>query len=150
MNSNQKSKAKSLPNPWSEGCPSRQVVELIGNKWALLVMPLLKGGKKRNGDLMRRIEGISQKMLTQTLRELENNGLVHRVVFDSVPPHVEYSLTQLGESLGRTLKHLDVWVVSNTAAIVAARKKSLAQANPKVLIAQTVKLLRTAQQPKHL
>jgi DNA-binding HxlR family transcriptional regulator len=120
MNSNQKSKAKSLPNPWSEGCPSRQVVELIGNKWALLVMPL------------------------------ENNGLVHRVVFDSVPPHVEYSLTQLGESLGRTLKHLDVWVVSNTAAIVAARKKSLAQANPKVLIAQTVKLLRTAQQPKHL
>lgn len=80
---------------------------------------------------MRRIEGISQKMLTQTLRELESNGLVHRVVFESVPPHVEYSLTPLGESLGRTLKHLDVWVISNTAAIVAARKKNLARANPK-------------------
>jgi DNA-binding HxlR family transcriptional regulator len=120
-----KNKGKIItPNPWSLSCPSRHVLDLIGNKWALLVLPLLKAGTMRNGELMRQIEGISQKMLTQTLRELETSGLVHREVFDTVPPHVEYSLTPLGESLGQALKGLDAWVMSNTAAVVSAQDKA--------------------------
>jgi DNA-binding HxlR family transcriptional regulator len=109
------------------GCPSRKVVELIGNKWSLLVMPLLRTGPRRNGDLMREIEGISQKMLTQTLRELEFNGLISRTVFESVPPHVEYELTGLGRSLGEVMKALDSWIVDNTAAVVSAQTKAMKQ-----------------------
>jgi DNA-binding HxlR family transcriptional regulator len=101
------------PNPLHLACPSRRLIELIGDKWALLVMPALKDGPKRNGELIRLIEGISQKMLTQTLRALEEAGLVERQVFEVVPPHVEYRLTPLGRSLGETLKGLDRWMEAN-------------------------------------
>ena len=66
-------------NVYAEACPSRAILELIADKWTLLILPALRKGPMRNGDLMRMIEGVSQKMLTQTLRELERNGLVARI-----------------------------------------------------------------------
>jgi DNA-binding HxlR family transcriptional regulator len=107
------SSAAPAPNPLHLACPSRKLIELIGDKWALLVMPALKDGPKRNCELMRLVEGVSQKMLTQTLRQLEEAGLVRRNVFDVVPPHVEYELTELGRSLGQALKGLDRWMEMN-------------------------------------
>lgn len=86
---------------------------MLGSKWVLLLMPLLREGPKRNGALMRAIPDISQKMLTQTLRELESRGLVLRRDLQTVPPHVEYELTGLGKSLAKTIAHLDEWVVQN-------------------------------------
>ena len=78
-------------------------------------------GVRRNGALKRRIGGISQKMLTQTLRALEANGFVARQDFQTVPPHVEYELTTLGVSLAETVRHLDDWVRSNYAQVAQAR-----------------------------
>ena len=81
-----------IPDPWAAACPSREVLAMIGDKWALLLMPKLAGGPKRNGELVRALQGISQKMLTQTLRDMERNGLVTRRDFHEVPPRVEYEL----------------------------------------------------------
>lgn len=108
-------------NPWDAGCPSRQILSLIADKWVLLVLPLLTQGPLRNGDLLRRVEGISQKMLTQTLRDLEQHGLVGRVDHGEVPPRVDYHLTALGASLAETLGTLDQWVVEHFPAVTAAR-----------------------------
>lgn len=107
---------------WNAGCPSRRVLELIANKWALLVIPLLRGKPRRNNELLRQVGGISQKMLTQTLRDLELNGLVLREDRQTVPPHVEYRLSPLGLSLSRTLIAVDRWAEANHAQIDAARR----------------------------
>lgn len=110
-----------LADPWNSACPSREVLAIIGDKWALLLMPVLAEGPKRNGDLMRRLGGVSQKMLTQTLRDLERNGIVVRHDFQEVPPRVEYQLTPLGVSLGRVVGALDQWVIDNFHAVERAR-----------------------------
>ncbi|RTQ37261.1 transcriptional regulator [Variovorax gossypii] len=107
---------------WSAGCPSRRVLELIANKWALLLIPLLRGKPQRNNELLRKVGGISQKMLTQTLRDLELNGLVLREDHQTVPPHVEYRLSPIGLSLSRTLIAVDRWAEANHAQIDAARQ----------------------------
>jgi len=112
---------------WNAGCPSRRVLELIANKWALLVIPLLRGKPQRNNELMRKVGGISQKMLTQTLRDLELNGLVLRDDRQTVPPHVEYRLSALGLSLSRTLMAVDRWAESNHAAIDRAQEEARAR-----------------------
>lgn len=109
------------PDPWSAACPSREVLAMIGDKWALLLMPKLADGPKRNGELMRALEGVSQKMLTQTLRDMERNGLVTRRDFQEVPPRVEYQLTPLGRSLGKVVAALDRWVIDNYRAVERAR-----------------------------
>lgn len=96
-----------------ETCPSRLVLSRIAGKWPLLVIDALGDGAMRNGALLRRISGVSQKMLTETLRELEGLNLVERTVFERVPPHVEYRLTPLGESLRNTVALLDRWVEGN-------------------------------------
>ena len=88
---------------YSLACPSRKALELVGSKWALLIFPALAAGPMRNSALLRKIEGISQKMLTQTLKELERNGLVTRCNLETAAPHVEYELSPLGESLSDTL-----------------------------------------------
>lgn len=107
-------KQKVVPgNPRAEQCPSREVIELLASKWVLLLIPLLRGGAMRNGELMRGIEGISQKMLTQTLRQLEQRRLIVRRVHNEVPPHVEYELSALGKSLAKAIGELDSWVVRN-------------------------------------
>ncbi len=112
-----------LPNPWSAGCPSRQLLGLLADKWVLLLVPLLQQGPQRNGDLLRGAEGISQKMLTQTLRALEQHGLLVRRDYGEVPPRVDYTLTPLGASLSRTLAVLDEWVVANFSEVDAARRR---------------------------
>jgi len=87
------------PNPWNRKCPSRGVVDLLASKWVLLLIPLLEKGPLRNAELLRLVDGISQKMLTETLRELEAYGLVGRHDYQTVPPKVDYRLTELGKSL---------------------------------------------------
>ena len=96
-----------------ETCPSRLVLSRVAAKWPLLVIDALGGGAMRNGALLRRITGVSQKMLTETLRELEGLNLVERTILDRVPPHVEYQLTPLGESLRVVVAGLDRWVEGN-------------------------------------
>lgn len=108
-------------NVYAEACPSRAILELIADKWTLLILPALRKGPMRNGDLMRLIEGVSQKMLTQTLRELERNGLVARIDYQEVPPRVEYALTDLGRSLSDAVRKLDSWAEANISQVQAAR-----------------------------
>lgn len=110
-------------DPWSESCPSREVLNILASKWVALVMPLLRGGPQRNGDLMRAIGGVSQKMLTQTLRDLERHGLVARRDYGEVPPRVEYTLTPLGNSLAKTMAALDDWVVRNYRDMAKAARR---------------------------
>lgn len=113
--------AEPPPNVYAETCPSRAVLELIADKWTLLILPALRGGPMRNGDLMRHIGGVSQKMLTQTLRELERNGLVVRHDYQEIPPRVDYAVTELGRSLGEAMKRLDGWAEANFEKVIEAR-----------------------------
>ncbi len=110
-------------NVFNQYCPSRQVLDLIADKWSILVIYSLSDGVKRYGELRRIIEGISKKMLTQTLRHLERSGLVHRQVYAVVPPKVEYSLTLLGQSLYQTTKVLCGWAEDNLADVLSAQAK---------------------------
>jgi DNA-binding HxlR family transcriptional regulator len=90
-------------------CPVATVVELIGNKWKLLIIRNLLAGTSRFNELQRGIPGISQKVLTQNLRALESDGLVVRTVFPEVPPHVEYSLSDMGKTLDSIFKYMIDW-----------------------------------------
>lgn len=101
---------------WSE-CPSRMVIDLIADKWTMLVIYALSKGTARHSELHRAIAGISQKMLTQTLRRLEAHGLVERTVYPVVPPKVEYNLTSLGQSLLVPVTALKTWAEENSDAI---------------------------------
>jgi len=96
-------------NVLDEGCPSRQVLDRIADKWTSLVIYALSEGTLRYGELQRVIGGVSQKMLTQTLRSLEEDGLVARKVYPVVPPMVEYSLTSLGRTLIEPLTAIRKW-----------------------------------------
>jgi DNA-binding HxlR family transcriptional regulator len=106
----------------AEACPTRQVVNRIGDRWSLLVLYALDGGTLRFAELRRTVEGVSQKMLTQTLRLLERDGLVRREVFATVPPHVEYSLTPLGRSLAAKIAGIREWAYANMTDIETARR----------------------------
>ena len=108
-------------DPCSAHCPSRAFIELIGDKWTLLVMRAVGEGVHRNGALKRRVEGISQKMLTQTLRALEANGLIVRTDHGSVPPRVDYALTDLGLSLREVLAGIDRWLEDHMGDYLANR-----------------------------
>ena len=105
-------------------CPSRQVLDRIADKWTALIIRVLADGTHRFGQLQRRVGGISQKMLTQTLRELERDGLVERTVHPVVPPHVEYRLTPLGRSLRQPLDAICAWAEAHLAQMLAARARS--------------------------
>jgi DNA-binding HxlR family transcriptional regulator len=102
-------------------CPTRQVINRIGDRWSLLVLSALEGGTLRFQELRRAVDGVSQKMLTQTLRLLERDGLINREVFPSVPPRVEYSLTPLGQSLSGRVAAIREWAYDNMATIESAR-----------------------------
>jgi DNA-binding HxlR family transcriptional regulator len=101
--------AAATPDVYKSICPSRQILKRIGDKWTVLIVGILERGTFRFGTLRREIEGISQKMLTQTLRDLERDGLVKREIFAEVPVRVEYSLTELGKSILPVLKPLIKW-----------------------------------------
>ncbi len=103
-------------------CPTRQVLDRIANKWTMLVIISLQDGTLRFSELRNRIEGISQKMLTQTLRGLESDGLVTRTVYPSVPVTVKYSLTQLGHSLATAVDVLRGWAYGHMPEIEEARQ----------------------------
>ena len=96
-------------NVYSKACYSREILAEISHKWVVLILDILKREPTRFGVLRREIEGISQKMLTQSLRKLERDGLVKREVFAEVPVRVEYSLTDLGRSLNVLLKPVAIW-----------------------------------------
>ncbi len=103
-------------------CPTRLVLNRIADKWTVLVVILLQDGTKRFSHLQREIDGISQKMLTQTLRGLERDGLVTRKVHATVPPKVEYALTPLGHTLKDMLYAIKTWSESNINEVLAAQK----------------------------
>jgi DNA-binding HxlR family transcriptional regulator len=105
----------------SEACPSRRVLALIADKWTMLVLPALQEGPRRNNELMRAIGGVSQKMLTQTLRDLERNGFVQRRDYGEIPPRVDYRLTPLGRSLAEPMWVLDRWTEKHFSEVEAAR-----------------------------
>jgi len=109
-------------------CPAvREVLNRVGDKWSVQVVGLLGDGKKRFSELRRAIEGISQRMLTLTLKGLERDGLITRTVFPTVPPRVEYELTKLGRSLLEPIRGLGDWAARNRQRIQAARGQYDAQ-----------------------
>ena len=117
-------RAKPVPayNIYSEDCPTRTVLDIVADKWTSLLIVALVPGTKRFQQLKREIGGITQKMLTQTLRSLERNGLVERRAYATVPPRVEYTLTRLGHTLSETLEALQDWSVAHVGEILQARK----------------------------
>jgi DNA-binding HxlR family transcriptional regulator len=108
-------------DPYKMNCPSRDMLDLIGGKWAILILCCLQQGPVRTGALMRQVGGISQKMLTQTLRDLERDGFVERISHPEVPPRVEYRLTDLGRSLSDLARTMEQWVVANYETILEHR-----------------------------
>ncbi|GAA4663106.1 MULTISPECIES: winged helix-turn-helix transcriptional regulator [Amycolatopsis] len=98
---------------YSAQCPCREVLDLLANKWSALAIGALEEGPLRFGELQRRLQGVSPKVLTQTLRRLEEHGFVERTVYPAVPLHVEYSLTEPGQSVAEPLAALRSWVESN-------------------------------------
>lgn len=110
-------------NPYLATCPTRQVLDCVADKWAVLIVGLLRGGPQRFGELRRGIEGVSQKMLTQTLRSLERDGIVHRAELTSAPPKVvSYSLTPMGRSLATTLDALRLWAEQHIEDVLRHRE----------------------------
>ena len=104
-------------------CPVRNVLAQIGDKWSLLVITHLRFGSHRFSELLGALPDISQRMLTQTLRKLEREGLVLRTVTPTTPPRVDYELTELGESLIEPLGVLSEWALAKRSAIEEARRR---------------------------
>jgi len=111
-------------DPYARGCPSRDLLDRIGDKWTVLVLgELAKHGACRFSELRKRLSGVSEKMLTQTLRAVERDGLVLRTVYPAVPVRVEYALTPLGQTLREPLKALTEWSVRHVVEVIAAREE---------------------------
>ncbi|MFD7322106.1 winged helix-turn-helix transcriptional regulator [Streptomyces sp. NPDC059875] len=112
------------PFQWDtrEDCEVRQILDRVADKWSLLVIALLDRRKLRFTELKREIDGVSQRMLTVTLRQLERDGLVKRTVHPVVPPRVEYELTPLGGTLHTTIRSLVTWTERHQNEIAAARE----------------------------
>jgi DNA-binding HxlR family transcriptional regulator len=106
-------------------CPSRTVLEVLANKWSLYLLGALRRHDRpmRFSELRRLLDGITQKMLTQSLRALERDGLVRRTVYPTVPPRVEYGLTPLGEQAGTLTSAIADWSVRHVRQIQAARRR---------------------------
>lgn len=117
-----KRKTKERADVLRATCPSRSVLELIADKWTVLIIHALNKKTLRHNELARALGEISQKVLTQGLRKLERSGIITRTVFPVVPPHVEYSLSPLGRSLIGVLGTLSVWAESNFPEVVRARE----------------------------
>jgi len=116
-------------NPYSSDCPTRKVLDRVADKWTVLVLGLLIEGPIRFNRLRRAVEGISQKMLSQTLKGLERDGLVSRKAFATVPVTVEYAITPLGRTLATTLEALRVWAETHTEEVIANQQRYDAEAS---------------------
>ncbi|GAA1843646.1 helix-turn-helix domain-containing protein [Pseudonocardia ailaonensis] len=110
-------------NAFLAACPSRMVLDRISDKWVGLLLGALSGGPRRYSELARRVAGVSPKMLTQTLRALERDGLVEREVTAAVPVRVDYRLTPLGTGLHQAVLHLKVWAEAHVEEVLAARDR---------------------------
>lgn len=108
-------------NVLTSTCPSRTSLARIANKWTAMVVIVLSDGRQRFGDLRTAVEGISGKVLTETLRDLERDGLVERHVYAEMPPRVEYELTTLGHTLHVPLQALGHWAEEHIEEVLAAR-----------------------------
>ncbi|MCM5558733.1 helix-turn-helix domain-containing protein [Pleomorphomonas sp. JP5] len=106
---------------FDDRCPTRMVLDRLADKWALLVLDRLKGGPVRFNHLRRDIRGLSQKVLSQTLKRLERDGLVKRTVHPTVPVSVDYALTPLGQTLTETVAAFAHWAELNMDAVLAAQ-----------------------------
>ncbi|HEY0500480.1 MAG TPA: helix-turn-helix domain-containing protein [Kutzneria sp.] len=116
-----RSEEKVVYNAFMATCPTRQVLATIAEKWAALVVAALADGPRRHGELMQTIRGASQKMLTQTLRKLERDGLLTRTVTPTVPVRVDYELTDLGRTLVPVLVAVKTWSETHIEEVMAAR-----------------------------
>ena len=118
-------------NVYAADCPTRQILDRIGDKWAVLILLLLRDDTKRFNQLRRAIEGISQKMLSQVLKSLERDGLIRRRVIATVPVTVEYSITPLGKTLAAAVDPLRDWAETNLKDVLAAQRRYDAQQHAK-------------------
>ena len=121
--SQRRKKRKIEYNVFMKDCPSRKLLDKIGSKWVTLVLTTLSGRTLRYSQIREEIAGISEKMLTQTLRNLERDGLALREVTASIPPRVDYRLTPLGESLVTPIMALRSWAENNMDAIETAQQR---------------------------
>jgi DNA-binding HxlR family transcriptional regulator len=118
-----RAQAKVEYNAFLAGCPSRQLLDRISDKWVVLILCALGGGPMRYSELARRLAGVSQKMLTQTLRSLERDGLLTRTVTPTVPVTVSYELTELGHSLHHLTRGLRSWAQTHMDEVLANAEK---------------------------
>lgn len=116
-----------IPNVLNANCPTRQVLDRVADKWSVLILILLKEEKRRFNALRREIGGISQKMLSQTLKGLERDGLVSRTAYPTVPVTVEYAITPLGATLAQAVDGLRAWAEGNLEAVSHAQRRYDAQ-----------------------
>lgn len=107
---------------YAKNCPSRMILDRISNKWSMLILNRLREKKVRFNQLRREIDGISQKVLSQTLKNLERDGLIHREAFPTVPVTVEYSITDLGRTLSDTVHVLTHWAEEHFDRVVQAQQ----------------------------
>ena len=117
-------------NAYSADCPTRQILDRVGDKWAVLILLLLRDEPMRFNALRRTIEGISQKMLSQVLKSLERDGLIKRRAIATVPVTVEYSITPLGATLANAVDPLRDWAESNLKEVLNAQRRYDAQRKP--------------------
>ena len=111
---------------FAEACPSREILKHVTSRWGVLLLVALLAGTHRFSDLRRKIGGVSEKMLAQTLQWLEQDGFINRVAYPVVPPHVEYSLTPLGEEVSEKVAALADWIELNLPEVLARRDERAA------------------------
>lgn len=113
-------------NLFAEQCPSREVLKHVTSRWGVLILVALRDGTHRFSDLRRKMGGVSEKMLAQSLQALEQDGFINRVSYPVVPPHVEYSLTLLGEQVSDKVAALADWIELNLPQVLAQREERVA------------------------
>src|ERR1700677_4421275 len=111
------------PDPYAAGCPTRQLLDRVGDKWTVLTLGLIRDKPLRFNALRRDIEGVTQKMLSQTLKQMERDGLITRTVLPTMPVSVEYAITPLGQTLAAVLDGLQLWARDHIADVLAARRR---------------------------
>lgn len=112
---------------FAEKCPSREVLKHVTSRWGVLLLVALLSGTQRFSDLRRKVNGISEKMLAQTLQWLEADGFVERISYPVVPPHVEYTLTQSGIEIAKKVEALADWIELHLPEIIAAQNQKSEQ-----------------------
>lgn len=128
-----------IPKPQEGGCAAtRLILDRVGDKWSLYIIATLSGGSRRFNELKREIDGISQRMLTLTLRGLERDGLVSRTVYPTIPPRVDYELTELGGTLLQPVMGLLKWAHDNQTIIEDARLRFDEEPEPEQVLIKGV------------